>query len=67
MSDRDYLEWDEDYIKPIESLPWEIGRHREQLVELLKRRIVKKGKALAICCGAGTPSERVFSDDMFQP
>jgi len=53
--DSDYEEWDRIYRKyPLESLPWELGRPRELLVELVERGVIRKGKALDICCGAGT-------------
>jgi len=51
----DYEEWDEIYRKyPLESLGWELGRPRPILVEFVEKGLVKKGKALDICCGAGT-------------
>jgi ubiquinone/menaquinone biosynthesis C-methylase UbiE len=51
----DYEEWDEIYRKyPLESLGWELGRPRPLLVEFVEKGLVKKGKTLDICCGAGT-------------
>lgn len=51
----DYKEWDRIYRKyPLEALPWELGRPRKVLVELVEKGLIKKGKALDICCGAGT-------------
>jgi len=51
----DYEEWDEIYRKyPLEALPWELGRPRKVLVELVESGLIKKGKALDLCCGAGT-------------
>lgn len=51
----EYEEWDRIYRRyPLKSLPWELGRPRKILLDLLEKGIVKKGKALDICCGAGT-------------
>lgn len=51
----DYEEWDQIYKRyPLEALPWELGRPREVLVELVEKGLIKRGKALDICCGAGT-------------
>jgi len=53
--DSNYEEWDRIYRRyPLEALPWELGRPRKVLVGLVKKGLVKKGKALDICCGAGT-------------
>lgn len=53
--DSDYEEWDRIYRRyPLEDLPWELGRPREVLVELVEKELIKKGKALDLCCGAGT-------------
>jgi len=50
-----YEDWDRVYRSyPLEALPWELGRPRQVLVELVEKGIIKKGKALDICCGAGT-------------
>jgi len=50
-----YEEWNEIYRKyPLESLGWELGRPRPILVEFVEKGLIKKGKALDICCGAGT-------------
>ncbi len=51
----DYEEWDRIYrrYRP-EALPWELSRPRKVLVELVEKGLIKKGKALDICCGAGT-------------
>jgi 2-polyprenyl-3-methyl-5-hydroxy-6-metoxy-1,4-benzoquinol methylase len=35
-------------------LGWELGRPRPILVEFVEKGLIKKGKALDICCGAGT-------------
>ena len=53
--DSDYEEWDRIYRRyPLEALPWELGRPRKVLVELVEKGLIKRGKALDICCGAGT-------------
>jgi len=53
--DSDYEEWDQIYRRySIETLPWELGRPRKVLVELVEKGLIKRGKALDICCGAGT-------------
>mgnify|MGYP001050677693 CR=1 FL=1 len=53
--DSDYEEWNEIYRGyPLEALPWELSRPRKVLVDLVEKGITKKGKALDICCGAGT-------------
>jgi ubiquinone/menaquinone biosynthesis C-methylase UbiE len=50
----DYEEWDQIYRKyPLKSLVWELGRPRPILVEFVEKGLIKKGKALDICCGAG--------------
>ena len=50
-----YEEWDRVYRGyPLEDLPWELGRPRKVLVELVEKGLIRKGKALDICCGAGT-------------
>lgn len=49
-----YEEWDEAYARPLSQLPWEIGRPRPQLIELVESGRVKPCKTLDICCGAGT-------------
>ena len=56
--DSNYEEWDRIYRRyPLEALPWELGRParaRKVLVELVEKGLIKRGKALDICCGAGT-------------
>ncbi len=50
-----YSEWDEYYRKyPVAELGWELGKPRPMLVEHVENGLVPKGKALDICCGAGT-------------
>jgi len=50
-----YQDWDRVYREyPLEALPWELGRPREVLVSVIDSGKVKPGKALDICCGAGT-------------
>jgi 2-polyprenyl-3-methyl-5-hydroxy-6-metoxy-1,4-benzoquinol methylase len=51
----DYDEWDQIYRKyQLESLGWELGKPRPILVEFVERGLIKNGKALDLCCGAGT-------------
>jgi len=48
-------EWDQIYRKyPLEELGWELGKPRPILREYVEKGLVKQGKALDICCGAGT-------------
>ena len=50
----DYDEWDQIYREyPLDSLGWELGEPRPVLVEFVEQGLVK-GKALDLCCGAGT-------------
>jgi SAM-dependent methyltransferase len=51
----DYEEWEEIYRRhPLKELPWERGKPREALVEVVERGLVAPGRALDTCCGAGT-------------
>jgi ubiquinone/menaquinone biosynthesis C-methylase UbiE len=48
-------EWEQTYRNyPLSELGWELGKPRQILVEYVEEGVVKKGKALDICCGAGT-------------
>ncbi len=49
-----YEDWDEAYKRPLAELPWELGKPRPRLVKLIESGAIKPGKALDICCGAGT-------------
>lgn len=50
-----YNEWDEFYRRyPLEELGWELGEPRPILIEFVEKGLIPKGKALDICCGAGT-------------
>lgn len=50
-----YEDWDNTYRRrPLEVLPWELGRPRRSLVELVEKEQIRPGKALDLCCGAGT-------------
>ncbi len=50
-----YSEWDKIYRKnPLNTLGWELGRPRPILVEYVEKAAIPKGKALDLCCGAGT-------------
>ncbi len=55
MTSRHDTGWDRIYHRywP-ESLPWELGKPRRVLVELADSGRVALGKALDLCCGAGT-------------
>jgi 2-polyprenyl-3-methyl-5-hydroxy-6-metoxy-1,4-benzoquinol methylase len=51
----DYGEWNEIYRSyPLGSLGWELGKPRPILVEFVENGLIKKGKTLDLCCGAGT-------------
>ena len=50
-----YEDWDESYKHGLLGLPWELGRPRPQLVRLIEEgKVHPLGRALDICCGAGT-------------
>jgi len=50
-----YRSWDRVYHEyPLGALPWELGKPRPILVQVVEEGLVKPGKALDICCGAGT-------------
>ena len=55
MPSRHETGWDRIYhrYRP-ESLPWELGKPRKILVELVESGRVAPGKTLDLCCGAGT-------------
>ncbi len=47
--------WDGIYHRyPLRRLPWELGRPREVLVDLVESGRVRPSEALDLCCGAGT-------------
>ncbi len=51
----DYSEWDKIYSSyPLDELGWELGKPRPTLVEYVEKGLIPKGKALDLCCGAGT-------------
>lgn len=51
----DYEEWEDIYRRyPLNALPWERGKPREALVELVEGGGITPGKCLDTCCGAGT-------------
>ncbi len=55
MTDSSYRDWDRVYHEyPLEELPWELGKPRRNLVALVEGGRIKLGKALDLCCGAGT-------------
>lgn len=50
-----YREWEQIYQEyPLEELGWELGKPRPILTEYLEAGLLPEGKALDICCGAGT-------------
>jgi ubiquinone/menaquinone biosynthesis C-methylase UbiE len=50
-----YGEWDQIYRRyPVESWGWELGKPRPILVEFVEKGLIKRGKVLDLCCGAGT-------------
>jgi ubiquinone/menaquinone biosynthesis C-methylase UbiE len=50
-----YEEWDQIYRGyPMESWGWELGKPRPIIVEFVEKELIKKGKVLDLCCGAGT-------------
>src|SRR3972149_12072790 len=55
MTDSYYKDWDRIYREyPLETWGWELGKPRKTLVDLIESGKIKQGKALDICCGAGT-------------
>ncbi len=55
MSSRHDTGWDRIYHRyRSESLPWELGKPRKSLVELVESKRIKPCKTLDLCCGAGT-------------
>ncbi len=55
MTDSGYKEWDQTYSDyPTEILPWELGKPRKTLVDLIESIKIHQGTALDLCCGLGT-------------
>lgn len=55
MSRRHTTGWDSIYHRyPPESLPWELGKPRKILTELIESKQIPAGEALDLCCGAGS-------------
>jgi ubiquinone/menaquinone biosynthesis C-methylase UbiE len=55
MTNSGYKDWDRVYREyPLEELPWELGKPRKILVDLVEGSSIKPCKTLDICCGAGT-------------
>lgn len=55
MSSRHEKGWDRIYHwRSLQSLPWELGKPRKVLVELVEHGTIIPSKALDLCCGAGT-------------
>ena len=50
-----YGEWDQIYRRyPVASWGWELGKPRPILIEFVEKGLIKRGKVLDLCCGAGT-------------
>jgi ubiquinone/menaquinone biosynthesis C-methylase UbiE len=50
-----YKDWDEVYRDyPAETLPWELGKPRKTLIDLVENGRIQPGRALDLCCGIGT-------------
>ncbi len=45
--------WESMYEKPLEQIPWEIGKPPRELVQVLENGLAKPCKALDIGCGTG--------------
>lgn len=55
MPSSNYQDWDDVYRDyPAETLPWELGKPRKTLIDLIERGRIKLGTALDVCCGVGT-------------
>jgi ubiquinone/menaquinone biosynthesis C-methylase UbiE len=55
MSSHHNAGWDRIYHRyRSESLPWELGKPRKSLVELVESGRIKPSRTLDLCCGAGT-------------
>ena len=55
MPDSSYRDWDEVYRNyPAETLPWELGKPRKTLIDLIQNGRIQPGNALDLCCGIGT-------------
>jgi ubiquinone/menaquinone biosynthesis C-methylase UbiE len=50
-----YNDWKRIYKEyPLSGLPWELGRPREVLLELIESGLIEGERVLDLCCGAGT-------------
>jgi len=55
MPDSSYRDWDDVYRDyPAEALPWELGKPRKTLADLVENGRIQPGRALDLCCGLGT-------------
>jgi SAM-dependent methyltransferase len=55
MAEQDYEEWKDTYKRGSEgSYPWDLGRPRDFLVQLLEEGMIEGHRALDTCCGLGT-------------
>jgi ubiquinone/menaquinone biosynthesis C-methylase UbiE len=58
MPESSYRDWDEVYRDyPAEVLPWELGKPRTNLTDLVEKGVIQPGSALDLCCGLGTNTE----------
>lgn len=49
--------WEKAYKEiPFAELPWETNKPERELIKLIKKGKIKRGKVLDICCGSGTHS-----------
>lgn len=57
MAQGDYDKWKDVYRRGSEGLyPWELGRPRDFLVDLIEKGMIEGHRALDTCCGLGTNS-----------
>jgi ubiquinone/menaquinone biosynthesis C-methylase UbiE len=55
MPNSSYRDWDDVYRDyPAEALPWELGKPRKNLTDLVENDRIQQGSALDLCCGLGT-------------
>ena len=55
MGKRNYEQWEEVYRRGGEGpYPWDLGRPRDFLVQLVEKGMIKGDRALDTCCGLGT-------------
>jgi len=55
MPSSSYKDWDDVYRDyPAEALPWELGKPRKTLIDLVESGKIQPGSTLDLCCGVGT-------------